>query len=65
MITARGDAVAREGRARLIDEAADVEWLITAADSARGLDDRVLGLHPNGVSPVALWLFAQARKSAP
>jgi short-subunit dehydrogenase len=51
--------------ARPMDEAADVERLITAADSARELDDHVLGLHPNGVNPDALWVSAQALKSAP
>ena len=51
--------------ARLMDEAADVERLITATVSARELDDHVLWLHPNGVDPAALWVSAQALKSAP
>ena len=51
--------------ARPMDEAADVEWLITATDSAREPDDHVLGLRPNGGHPDALWVSAQALKSAP
>ena len=51
--------------ARLAGEAADVERLITATDSARELADHVLGLHPTGVTPAALRVSAQALKSAP
>jgi hypothetical protein len=51
--------------ARFMDEAADVERLITATGSARELDDHVLGLHPNGGNPDALGVSAQALKSAP
>ena len=43
----------------------DAERLISGTDSARERYDQVLALHPNRVNPGALWVSAQALKSAP
>jgi short-subunit dehydrogenase len=59
------DLLDKRDVARPMDEAADLERLISATDSAREPDDHIPGLHPNGVNPGALWASAQALKSAP
>jgi NAD(P)-dependent dehydrogenase (short-subunit alcohol dehydrogenase family) len=56
--------LASEG-ANVIVHGFDAGPLITATNSARELYDKVLAMHPNRVNPGALWVSAQALRSAP